>query len=96
MSTEEKAAQHTPGPWNVERQHDFFSIRRQGDDEWTVVCETLLAASEDEANARLIASAPTLEAVNKELLQALEVLLFEPSSESRKRAQMAIAKARGV
>lgn len=67
------ATKHTKGPWLYERQHKFFSVRHVRDDEWTVVCETLLYSPEDEANARLISAAPELLELLKSSLESLQM-----------------------
>lgn len=103
MKTEQQTAQHTPGPWKTERVEDnpeFVEIL--GFDDSIVCCfdRSQQLGNEDEANARLIATAP-------ELLGALEILLgsveycrnapapFRPTDKIIKNARAALAKAKG-
>ena len=68
---------HTPGPWEVTRGYNWFTIgggknKESGSEH--IICEvrapTAFRAHEGEANARLIAAAP-------ELLQALDEMVAE-------------------
>jgi hypothetical protein len=93
---------HTPGPWSVEKERDFWNVTSvQGD---IVGIEGLYRCDgSDEANARLIAAAP-------ELLEALRYMLrryvelvesgdagdWNPETETEViEARAAIAKAEG-
>ena len=66
------SAQHTPGPWDLDRSG--FIREARGPDGCGILiasaCDLSRSASEGEANARLIAAAP-------ELLAALEALCRE-------------------
>ena len=86
------SAQHTPGPWKF----GFESV----DPEWAIVTieggliiANVNADHRQEANARLIAAAPDMLAVLKDVENALSVMGKETTGLLRVRA--AIAKAEG-
>ena len=60
-------AEHTPGPWTVEYDDDGVEIRAAGD-----LMGTIIHGGAMDANARLIASAPTLLRIVKTLLASWE------------------------
>ena len=97
--------EHTPGPWgwqvNVnDTGYAIGFLARDGQAENTLIAKTPGISNEDEANARLMASAPDLLERRDALLEALEAVMQvvdqypfdEPEFEQ---AHAAIAKARG-
>ena len=79
--------QHTPGPWMA----DLVCNKVRANDGEIDICRTYgdVSIAEENANARLIASAP-------DLLLALEYMLDRSECESdRKVARAAISKAQG-
>lgn len=95
-------AKHTPGPWKVIVIHPGFTMDKVADyeiwggDGMNLVCRYKPVDSEDnEANARLIATAPDLLEACKEALIDLEFLkdYIPRGSNSIKKLKQAIAKA---
>lgn len=83
---------HTQGPWSVKRNPVTVSVR---DAAGNYITENIRRLPNQDANARLIASAP-------ELLAALKEILYEDSDKtdeakiaSRLMAELAILKAEG-
>lgn len=74
MSTPTKYEGHTPGPWQQQNKYGVFVLDAVGLVKNTI-CWTALnnntRTAENEANARLIADAPTLLAENIRLREAL-------------------------
>lgn len=70
-------ADHTPGPWSMTRTGNDITITGPEDDQWVadVVRSIVAEDGEQEANARLIASAPALKQQRDDLLAALESVL---------------------
>lgn len=75
MSTNETKAQHTPGPWEAKHWHGTIDDEDSQQAIWSqhgriAQMDVGLPEEENEANARLIASAPALLAQRNELLGA--------------------------
>lgn len=75
--------QHTPGPWQVETEHynpyfvgDGYRLIATCQHDETMTVHIGISEAEAQANANLIAQAPTLKAEN-EALKALNVELVE-------------------
>ena len=68
---------HTPGEWeslNPSPQHQYFRIFGSGSRYIGSICNSDNHDNADEANARLIAAAPTLLAENRRLRERVEEL----------------------
>ena len=70
-------ASHTPGPWGIAKSYieDVIAIRTDGKDEGQCLAQVLRGSGEegeDEANARLIAAAPSLLRALEHAEQAIE------------------------
>ena len=59
MNTTNKQTEHTPGPWQVETERGILDITAAGAGNIAMVSRSQLAGDSD-ANARLIAAAPSL------------------------------------
>ena len=71
ITTKEKHATHTPGPWVVKHDKEGLPFIGVASDPWTY--PGTVATVEQEKDARLIAAAPEMFEVLSELLDTLEM-----------------------
>jgi len=85
-------AKFTPGPWDVHETSQGLEIHPLSDEHGLIVIADVQGAPQNEANARLIASAPEL---LEALQEAVDCLKHGEYHATLKMAQAAIAKATG-
>jgi len=97
ITTKEKHATHTPGPWQIEdcTPGESTGLRFEVGTKDSVIARTTDGWKEARANARLIAAAPEMYEVLSELLDTLEMSKGYGFDEEYEKLREVLAKVEG-